>query len=1078
MGLSDEGEANVQQRYEELCLDLNMDKTAEGEAWESYQRIQLNYTLEGDQLHWLACALYEACRRTVVPTVGRGQVEGNCVSLTRLLRSAKFSLIQFFNKMKKWSDMASLPQEFRNKVDRLERNFAVSTVIFKKFEPIFLDIFEAPSEISRQQRSRKPRKSSHSKSRVSSSERNSRLPCTPADVFNFAWTMFVQVKGNFPAISDDLVNSYHLLVCCVDWIYANALLGGRKDLLSPEFSGLPDNYHSRDWKPPVEAPCIIQLLCDKHDGLVVEAKTIKEHWWKPHIKKLYEKRILKGKVETLSAILETGNFEVNSKSINNAYEEYVLSVGDFDERIFLGEEAEEEIGTPGKPGTDFAEQMAKKKSLRQHVDQTRSLAPSTPLTGRYYLKDKDPSVTPVSTATQSVSRLQALLSGRRTSPSDTLLEVFGECNKDPKDDIVSRVQDMGEIFCTHYVQPSEGHPGAHIDFARRRLQLGESLYFKMLENIVQGEKKRIGKDQKTNPATSVQGLLEHPMFHRSLLACCLEIVIFSYNSQRTFPWIVDVFEMSSYHLYKVIEICIRAEEGLSRDVVKHLNHIEETILESLAWKRDSPLWDAIQEHSEDIPMCEEVTPANQIDNNSNITSSPLTHPRVKSLVGEGRNTQRTIKVVEPLQSPPGPSAVDRFSSPQPGSVKRQLFGPAAQQLSTHAATHTELVKQLNSGVTDTVVTQTDSNTLSTGQTLIAVTSDGRQVLIPVQTLVSTSPSKQIPPSPSKSNKPKKTGSLPLFFRKVYHLVSVRLRDLCDRLEVTDDDLRRKMWTCFEHVFVHNLDLMKDRHIDQLLMCAIYVMAKVCQKPLTFQQIMKCYRVQPQAQSHVYRSVLLIGRHRNASGSSESSKSGASGSSSPVNKEDEKDRDKKKTEMLGFIRSDSTLPVPHPNSQPPTPTKLLGGEATFDFERGDLIQFYNAVFVKRIKSFALKFSSANATSDVPPLSPLPLVRSQQASPRRVSSKYSVYISPHAGSMSHQTQPKGISFCINRSPAKDLRAINNMVRMGERKLTGKRILEVDHDDDVDDSPSKKMCSSRLMRRLQDVNSERQEANGIVN
>lgn len=62
--------------------------------------------------------------------------------------------------------------------------------------------------------------------------------------------------------------------------------------------------------------------------------------------------------------------------------------------------------------------------------------------------------------------------------------------------------------------------------------------------------------------------------------------------------------------------------------------------------------------------------------------------------------------------------------------------------------------------------------------------------------------------------------------------------------------------------------------------------------------------------------------------------------------------------------------------------------------------------------------------------------------------------------------------------DLRAINNMVRMGERKLTGKRILEVDHDDDVDDSPSKKMCSSRLMRRLQDVNSERQEANGIVN
>lgn len=57
-----------------------------------------------------------------------------------------FSLIEFFKKMKKWADMASLPQRFRDKVERLERNFAVSTVTFKKFEPIFLDIFRSPGD--------------------------------------------------------------------------------------------------------------------------------------------------------------------------------------------------------------------------------------------------------------------------------------------------------------------------------------------------------------------------------------------------------------------------------------------------------------------------------------------------------------------------------------------------------------------------------------------------------------------------------------------------------------------------------------------------------------------------------------------------------------------------------------------------------------------------------------------------------------------------------------------------------------------------------------------------------------------
>ena len=50
------------------------------------------------------------------------------------------------------------------------------------------------------------------------------------------------VSGNFPAISDDLVNSYHLLLCCCDWFYANALLSNRRDLLNPHFSGQSTSY--------------------------------------------------------------------------------------------------------------------------------------------------------------------------------------------------------------------------------------------------------------------------------------------------------------------------------------------------------------------------------------------------------------------------------------------------------------------------------------------------------------------------------------------------------------------------------------------------------------------------------------------------------------------------------------------------------------------------------------------------------------------------------------------------------------------------------------------------------------------
>jgi len=178
-------------------------------------------------LHWIGCALYVACRKSSAPTVGRtsANVEGNYVSLTRLLQLCNLPLIQFFTKSKSWADMANMPQDFRAKIEKLEGNFSVSMLIFKKYQPIFTDIFKDPREDT---------------SRPSRSRRHRAIPCTPARVFEFCWTLFICIKGAIPDISDDLVNSYHLLLVCCDLIYSNALLANRKDLLNPNF---PGEYH-------------------------------------------------------------------------------------------------------------------------------------------------------------------------------------------------------------------------------------------------------------------------------------------------------------------------------------------------------------------------------------------------------------------------------------------------------------------------------------------------------------------------------------------------------------------------------------------------------------------------------------------------------------------------------------------------------------------------------------------------------------------------------------------------------------------------------------------------------------------
>ncbi|KAJ6661016.1 hypothetical protein lerEdw1_016817 [Lerista edwardsae] len=972
-----------------------------------------------------------------------------------------FSLIQFFSKMKKWMDMSNLSQEFRERVERLERNFEVSTVIFKKFTPIFLDIFKNPyEEQPKLQRSRKQR----------------RVPCSVKDLFNFCWTLFVYTKGNFSMIGDDLVNSYHLLLCCLDLIFANALLCPyKRDLLNSSFRGLPADFHTADFRASGGPPCIIATLCELHDGLLVEAKGIKEYYFKPYISKLFDRKILKG-----VCLLDLSNFVDNNKALNKEYEEYVLTEGDFDERVFLGADAEEEIGTPRKFSTDMPVGKATTRAhvechLQQHFEKKRSFAPSTPLTGRRYLREKEPVITPVASATQSVSRLQSIVAGLKNAPSEQLVTIFESCVRNPMENIVNRVKEIGDAFCRRYTQSTDDQPGSHIDFAVNRLKLAEILYYKILETIMVQEMRRLhGKD--------MSALLEQDIFHRSLLACCLEIVLFAYSSPRTFPWIIEVLNLRPFYFYKVIEVLIRSEEGLSRDMVKHLNSIEEQILESLAWTKDSALWDALQASENKIPSCEEVIfPCNfEMGNGGRglghlpmMPVSPIVHPRVKEVRTDHGNLIRDMQPLSPI------SVHDRYSSPMAGSAKRRLFGdespkeiPAGKKLSegtrlkiapvSNCLDENESVSPEQAVLTMAATTVADATGQKMTIPLHGIANDtGGITLIPIsislsqeskveshgqvpltaQALISVSPNQlnmtqgQEVFQPAGS-KPKKTGSLALFFRKVYHLASVRLRDLCLKLDVSND-LRRKMWTCFEFTLVHCSDLMKDRHLDQLLLCAFYIMAKVSKEERTFQDIMKSYRNQPQANSHVYRSVLLKSCATNLA----------------LKQEEMSEEDSPKKMNCSPVR------------EKPENYRELEKE-----ERGDLIKFYNTIYVGRVQTFAMKYKAASQDHvvEAPPLSPFPSIKQQPVSPRRISQQHSVYVSPHKNGAC-LTPKTALLYKFNGSPSKSLKEINNMIKQ-EGQRTKKRAISIDSDTE---SPAKRLCQENddvLLKRLQDVVSER--------
>ena len=254
---------------------------------------------------------------------------------------------------------------------------------------------------------------------------------------------------------------------------------------------------------------------------------------------------------------------------------------------------------------------------------------------------------------------------------------------------------------------------------------------------------------------------------------------------------------------------------------------------------------------------------------------------------------------------------------------------------------------------------------------------------------SSTPAAAPPPSSTReSGKPRRTGSAALFFRKFYMLGAIRMQNLCDALLIVDTEMRNKIWTIFEFSIKERTNLMKDRHLDQILMSAAYVVCKLAKNDRnSFTEIMRCYRFQPQAQSHIYRSVLLA-RIEPANATTEEPME--------IDKRNE--------------RNDDAV-------APPTPSNMAGTSGTFGNEiRGDLIKFYNEVYVPAVQAFACNFGPSKGPTLSLTLSPLPRHKPRINSPVRhvTDSVRTRTLDPKDFIAS--TAPHHLTYCFSRSPAK--------------------------------------------------------------
>lgn len=371
-------------------------------------------------------------------------------------------IYEFLKKTEQWISMvSSTSSECRERFKQLKQSLSVSILAYEKYSLIFREYFTSPTY---------PEDSVLAAASISTPQKNNKKSkmtnkCTPNNVYEFCWYLFILARGENPEYTLDLVTSFHVLLCCIDLIFANIIADKRDDLINMNFSQAAALLNSKEQKKhstDSEPVSIMKELCKEQSASEIDALAIKSHNWKDLMQKFMRDNVLKGNSNTLLGILSANNYDFNIKSMKRHYEAYIRRVGKIDEGIFL-------LQAPSDNLTD----------AKTHSQIIKTFTPETPLTCRNRLPGADAVLSsPVSNATQNVNRLHQHLGKCSSEPNKSLKDLFKSCGVNPFPEMEALLQTMRDKFLNAFRTNS----------ASDRFELAVKLYYNLLEKIIRKEK--------------------------------------------------------------------------------------------------------------------------------------------------------------------------------------------------------------------------------------------------------------------------------------------------------------------------------------------------------------------------------------------------------------------------------------------------------------------------------------------------------------------------------------------------------------------------------------------------------------
>ncbi|XP_075447276.1 retinoblastoma-associated protein isoform X2 [Ascaphus truei] len=688
-----------------LCDKLRISDLVRERAWQTHEKL-----FSPD------CALRDTIKKKesfgISLFVASVDSDEMSFAFTELLKAINISVNKCFRFLREIDvSMDTLSTKVDHAVSRLKKKYDIMCVLHQKFQRTFDLIFmEQPN------------------TRASSDS-------STASILKGSWITFLLAKGKVLQMDDDLVISFQLLLCVLEYFIKLSPSTMLKEPYKSAVNGLSvpgparasrrgQNRNTRTSRQSETDTRVIEALCKENECHVDEVKNV----------------YFTSFVDFLDSVgISSCDGLPKVEEISKQYEELYNKNKDLDARLFL--DHDETLKA------DVRDSMELERTPRKHDTEEVTLV--TPQT-------------PVRAAMNTIHQLMVTLNSASDEPSDILISYFNNCTVNPNARITERVERLGHVFREHFAS-AVGQ--ACVEIGYQRYKVGVRLHYRVMESILKSEEERLS-------VHNFSKLLNNDIFPTCLLACAVEVVMATYGrnafqsqsnpgTNLSFPWILHVFELKAFDFYKVIESFIKAEPSLTRDMIKHLERCEHRIMECLAWQSVSPLFDLIKQTRD--------------------REGSVDHPDLTSTLNQ------------PLQH--NHTAADLYLSP---------------------------VRSSHQCATASIPTPpiTNGHVLPTSQ--------------PQQ----------------------KSTSLSLFYKKVYRLAYLRLNSLCSSLLSEHSELEHVVWTLFQHTLQNEYELMRDRHLDQIMMCSMYGICKAKNIDLRFKTIVTSYKELTNTNQETFKHVLI------------------------------------------------------------------------------------------------------------------------------------------------------------------------------------------------------------------------------